>query len=230
MTDDPGMSRRAFLRVRFGRESERHPDVTSSPPKGGDPRRPIMRYPTSTDDVDSGIGGAEPRTRRRRLIPVQRPPGAVDEPTFLDQCTRCDECLKACPHDAIVHAPPRLHEIAGTPIIESDHAPCRMCDDLPCIDVCEPNVLTREVPVMMGTARITEETCIAHRSMTCTVCIEQCPVEGAIVTESGKPHVVEDQCTGCGVCRYVCPAPENAILLMPTFTRPARPETDHRHG
>ncbi|WP_236625063.1 4Fe-4S binding protein [Rhodopirellula sp. SWK7] len=36
----------------------------------------------------------------------------------------------------------------------------------------------------------------------------------------GKPTVVEDACTGCGVCRYVCPAPENAILLMPALARP----------
>ncbi len=37
----------------------------------------------------------------------------------------------------------------------------------------------------------------------------------------GKPTVNEATCTGCGVCRSVCPAPENAILLMPIFLRPA---------
>ncbi len=37
--------------------------------------------------------------------------------------------------------------------------------------------------------------------------------------------VNEETCTGCGVCRYVCPAPENAILLMPAFSRPGLPNT-----
>lgn len=186
-----------------------------------------MRYPRTGEDVDRATGTtADQRTRGRRVIPVLRPPGAVDEPTFLSECTRCDECLHACPHDAIVHAPPRLHEIAGTPMIDADRQPCLMCDDLPCIDACEPGVLTRDVPVMMGTAQIRTQTCLAWNSTTCTVCHEQCPVEGAIVMESGKPRVIEDRCTGCGVCRFVCPAPENAVLLMPTLTRPARGNTD----
>ena len=82
----------------------------------------------------------------------------------------------------------------------------------------------------MGTARITPQTCLAWNAMTCTVCLEQCPVEGAIVMESGKPRVLEEHCTGCGVCRHVCPAPENAVLLMPTFIRPARPENGDDDG
>lgn len=59
---------------------------------------------------------------------------------FLDGCTRCDKCLQGCPHDAIVHAPDRLREAAGTPIIDPDQQPCMMCDDFPCIAACEPNV------------------------------------------------------------------------------------------
>lgn len=72
----------------------------------------------------------------------------------------------------------------------------------------------------MGTARIIEQTCLAHQGTFCSTCMDRCPVPGAIVMQSGRPVVNESLCVGCGVCLYVCPAPQNAILLMPTFQRP----------
>lgn len=190
-----------------------------------------MRYPKTLDEAAAGdrpASDAAPAdsalaatAARRRTIPVLRPPGAIDEESFLAGCTRCQDCGKACPHDAIRLAPERLREAAGTPIIDADRAACLMCADFPCIAACEPGVLTHDVAKMMGTAKITEHLCLAHHSTTCTVCSERCPVDGAIQVERGKPVIDEQVCTGCGVCRYVCPAPENAILLMPTFLRPS---------
>lgn len=194
-----------------------------------------MRYPKSLrevaagDDRDDSANSAASvvaTEARRRTIPVLRPPGAIDEPLFLDGCTRCDKCIQACPHDAIVHAPDRMREAAGTPIIDPDHQPCMMCEDFPCITACEPNVLTPLIPKMMGTAKVTQHLCLAHHGTTCTVCSERCVVDGAIEVTNGKPTVNESICTGCGVCRYVCPAPENAILLMPSFLRPS-PAPNH---
>lgn len=167
--------------------------------------------------TDLGIKSA-PRT-----IPVFRPPGAVDELQFLAGCTKCGDCITACPYQAIRKANGRLGQVAGTPIIEPDVQACLMCEDFPCITSCKPGVLTRSVPPVMGTARVTPQLCLAHHHTTCTVCIERCPVEGAIHVHDGKPTIDENICTGCGVCRYVCPAPENAILLMPAFARPGLP-------
>ncbi len=158
-----------------------------------------------------------------RTIPVFRPPGAIEEQQFLAGCTRCGDCITACPYDAIRNAPERLGAVAGTPIIGADIAACLMCSDFPCIAACEPGVLNRSIPVVMGTAQVTPHLCLAHHGTTCTVCSERCPVEGAIEVSQGKPTIREAVCTGCGVCRYVCPAPENAILLMPTFSRPSLP-------
>lgn len=179
----------------------------------------IARYPKTLHDVNKERGD-----RRGPTIPVLRPPGAIDEPSFLAQCTRCDECIKSCPHDAIIHAPARFRHAAGTPMIDPMNQPCWLCEDRPCIEACEPGVLTRAIETLMGTARINEETCLAHNNTFCTVCSEQCPVEGAIaIDDRGRPSVVEETCTGCGVCQYVCPAPENAVLIMPAFSRPTRP-------
>ncbi len=57
--------------------------------------------------------------------------------------------------------------------------------------------------------------CLAYQNSFCSVCKERCPEQGAIISERGIPHVVPDACTGCNICREVCPAPTNAILMVP---------------
>ena len=61
--------------------------------------------------------------------------------------------------------------------------------------------------------------CLAYTSF-CTVCAERCPVPGAMKVEQGIPMVVPDICTGCGVCHNVCPAPTNAVLVLPRRRTP----------
>ncbi|TWU37391.1 4Fe-4S dicluster domain-containing protein [Novipirellula artificiosorum] len=195
----------------------RYPKPDSEPKASTTQLHGISVEPVAATDA------ALPKSRQR-TIPVFRPPGAIAEETFLAGCTRCSDCIDACPHDAIRKAPDRLAAIAGTPVLEADTAACMMCDDFPCIAACKPGVLTQSIPAVMGTALVTEHLCLAHHSTTCTVCSERCPVQGAIRVMDGKPTICEDVCTGCGVCRYVCPAPENAILLMPAFSRPPLPD------
>lgn len=61
--------------------------------------------------------------------------------------------------------------------------------------------------------------CLAYTSF-CSVCAERCPVPGAMKVEKGIPMVVPDACTGCGVCHDVCPAPTNAVLVLPRRRTP----------
>ena len=56
--------------------------------------------------------------------------------------------------------------------------------------------------------------CLALTSF-CAACVERCPVAGAMAVQDGMPQVVADVCTGCGICQQVCPAPTNAVLLLP---------------
>ena len=155
-----------------------------------------------------------------RAMPVFRPPGAIEETRFVAGCTRCNECAAACPYDAIRPAPERLGQIGGTQFIEADRQACLMCADFPCISACEPRVLSHSIDKVLGTAVVTEHLCSAYHETPCSVCHEQCPVDGAIETNDGKPKDVESVCNGCGVCRQVCPAPENEILLMTMLQRP----------
>jgi ferredoxin len=60
--------------------------------------------------------------------------------------------------------------------------------------------------------------CLAYQRSFCSTCVERCPVPGAITLEGGLPRVNPDLCTGCRVCHDLCPAPRNAILLVPRRT------------
>lgn len=219
-------SRRDLIQGRFWRliPSDRFAPMVTRLPK---PKKqePVNELPRSIRGIN--IEPVPPTNLGNRpttpTIPVHRPPGAIDEFQFLAGCTRCGDCMTACPYDAIIKAPERLGSVAGTPVIEADAAACMMCVDFPCIASCEPGVLVDSIPPIMGTARVTEHLCLAHHHTTCTVCSERCPVDTAITLTDGKPIINEDICTGCGVCRYVCPAPENAILLLPAFSRPEKP-------
>ncbi len=68
-------------------------------------------------------------------------------------------------------------------------------------------------------ALILDRFCLAHQGSFCSVCVEQCPEMGAIVTAQGKPSVVPEWGTGGRGCQMVGPAPKNAI-----FTVAAKPK------
>lgn len=78
----------------------------------------------------------------------------------------------------------------------------------------EPAASANTVAVIQG------RHCLALTSF-CAACVERCPVAGAIQVANGMPAVVPDVCTGCGICQTVCPAPVNAVLMLPR--RPKRP-------
>jgi MauM/NapG family ferredoxin protein len=155
--------------------------------------------------------------REERVMPLLRPPGARPEMEFLKMCTQCGDCLVACPYRALFLAPARFRQAAGTPMFDPTQQPCWMCEDTPCITACKPLALRTDPGTFprMGVARIQVYDCLAHQDTTCTSCVERCPSPGALVLETGRPRIIPDRCTGCGVCQHVCPAPRNAILLLP---------------
>lgn len=62
-----------------------------------------------------------------------------------------------------------------------------------------------------ATASIDEETCLPF----CSVCIEHCPVPGALTLIAGRILVDPTACNGCGACVPVCPSPASPIRLVP---------------
>jgi Pyruvate/2-oxoacid:ferredoxin oxidoreductase delta subunit len=83
---------------------------------------------------------------------------------------------------------------------------------------------TSKADAQVRVAIIQGRHCLAYTSF-CSVCSERCPVAGAIKVEQGIPQVIADACTGCGVCQDVCPAPVNAVLVLPRQRIPRLPQT-----
>jgi ferredoxin-type protein NapF len=215
MPDEPHLSRRELLRGRIlGRVIADAAKAVGAAEWGSQsaPNRQAEEPAASSGARDFG---------RRFALPIHRPPGAIDEVSFLSGCTRCNECITACPVSAIVHAPARFREAAGTPMIDLQSSACVMCEDTPCIAACKPGVLRADQPRKMGVAWIQTMACLAHTGSFCTVCSERCPVPGVIEVTAGKPRIRADACVGCGVCAAVCPAPINAIVVMPLADRPS---------
>jgi Na+-translocating ferredoxin:NAD+ oxidoreductase RNF subunit RnfB len=71
--------------------------------------------------------------------------------------------------------------------------------------------------------------CIALTSY-CSVCVERCPEPGAIDSRDLMPMIVPDLCTGCGICHQVCPAPTNAVLMLPRKSSKKEPSADGSFG
>ena len=144
-----------------------------------------------------------------KRAPLLRPPGAVTERQFLQDCTRCDKCIHACPKDAIVKAPKKFgFLVMGTPYIDPMKTPCVMCDDLPCISACPDNALLPvDSPgeVNMGYAILDKKKCQAYGDTFCQQCIIDCPIPGAITqNKDQQPQFYKKICTGCGVCVRSC--------------------------
>lgn len=177
------------------------------------------------DSVTKAAGNAltrqesEPSPETGRPIPTFRPPHAAPESQFDDLCTKCEDCINACPHDAIVHAPIQLRGVARSPIIDPSDKACQMCHDFPCVQACDTGALDMQYPVKIGTAMLSNHDCLAVNRLGCSVCSERCPEEGAIVREKGSPRFNPAKCTGCGICHELCPAPRNAVIMLP---RPAK--------
>jgi ferredoxin len=78
-----------------------------------------------------------------------------------------------------------------------------------CVAVC-PSGALREVSAeetRMGSAVVDRETCVAWTgTLLCRTCYNVCPFpDEAIDLPMLRPEVLEDGCTGCGICVHACP-------------------------
>lgn len=145
-----------------------------------------------------------------------RPPGALPEAAFLGACTRCGECSRMCPVQAIKPLGVEYGFAAGTPALNLSLQACVMCTNMPCATVCPTDALMVPEELWRGTmiASITidSERCIAYRDVECGICARACPVgERALkVNDRGRP-VLGPDCTGCGTCISACVTSPSSI-------------------
>jgi len=148
-----------------------------------------------------------------------RPPGAVEEALFLERCTRCGDCLPACPYGSIKKDPAN-----GYPIIFANESPCQLCEDFPCVAACETEALVplgERAEVRMGLAVVNPATCTADQG--CRFCISRCPCEAIMVVgyDDAYPTVDQEKCVGCGICEQVCGTVNDKVAIKVYSGRPA---------
>ncbi|MBI5316901.1 MAG: 4Fe-4S binding protein [Nitrospirae bacterium] len=178
------------------------------------------------DSVISTVKAARELVKQAEGVPAEpppppmrmdwlRPPGAVEEPLFLERCTKCNDCVTACPPGAIA-----AHPRDGTPVLFADQSPCLLCEDLPCITACETEALLPVegiTHVRMGIATVSHRLCTAGQG--CHACVSKCPTD-ALSMDVAFLHlsVVKEACVGCGMCEMVCKTVNDhvAIRVVPS--------------
>ena len=170
----------------------------------------------------TGAGMALDRYADRLAPHVIRPPGAITEFEFLIACTRCGECSKACPANAILTLDHRAGAASGTPFLDPHkYRPCIACKDTPCITACDDEALMPLAieDAAMGTAKIDRSTCKPWSDKgECTRCIGACPFPGdaILADEDGKPFIDPRHCIGCGLCVRACPTRPRSVKIKPS--------------
>jgi ferredoxin-type protein NapF len=148
-----------------------------------------------------------------------RPPWAVAEDRFVEQCTRCGDCVGACPRGLI-----RARD-GGFPEIAFEHRGCTFCRA--CLEACDAHALDARKPAFMARVTVAEH-CLARNRVECRACGDACderalrfvPALGGI----SRFVVGVERCTGCGACVASCPV--GAISMTVTTARPARSDED----
>lgn len=197
---DSTMNRRAFLTGWWKRGSSKEPRRCEAPTP-------------QTPDRAERRPAATVRKPAAYTMPPLRPPGAGEERAFLERCDACGECVRACPYDALVQGRGSDGRSAA-PEFEMARAPCRLCPDRPCVSACPTGALDASRPTRIGRAHLKIMDCLATRLSACAVCVERCPVDGAITLVGGKPRIQAARCVGCGECLFRCPAPTKAIAII----------------
>jgi ferredoxin-type protein NapG len=152
-------------------------------------------------------------------------------------CTRCGDCVDACPHHIVFPLSSRLGvQVAGTPALDLLDKGCHLCDDWPCVEACKPRALVMpevdaddgkpnevnepDLP-LMALARVDMQTCLPYIGPECCACRGVCPVPNAMSWETEQPHINPDLCVGCALCREACILDPKAITIESKYGPPS---------
>ena len=182
---------------------------------------PVERALSELDKLDRPRPAATPAPTPQPPSELWlRPPGALKEKDYLESCSRCGECVRVCPAEAI-----KLQGGSGNgaPYIDADTRACVACDGLYCMSNCPTGALkpTPLVQIKMGTAVWHEHVCTRttlHDD--CRRCVDVCPIgTAAIDLVAGQIQVKPLGCIGCGLCQQDCPTTPRAIRVIPKAAR-----------
>jgi len=167
-----------------------------------------------------------------------RPPGAVDEHSFLGLCIKCGQCLQVCPFHSIKLADWAKGAGEGTPYIDANIRACWACEAVPCVLACPSGALDHECSTIqdshMGIAVLEfPDSCLA---------ISNTPIPKGFSTKmhrftDGVNNVTQQELDllekldsyedkQCTLCADMCPIPNpmSAISMVSDKDGGRRPE------
>ena len=166
----------------------------------------------------------EPNLRRRAFLRGRspkfnkaaiHPPWSLPFADFINNCERCDNCIKACPEKIIVRGD------GGFPEVNFTQGECIFCTD--CVEACDANAF--------HTGDLKEEnawdlsvtilpSCLSINAVMCRACGDHCDTDAIhFKLQTGGvsiPEVIQEDCTGCGACLYACPNQSISIVVNST--------------
>ena len=159
----------------------------------------------------------------RKVAPESylRPPGALPEVAFLAACTRCGDCISACPPFALRKVASSGGLAAGTPYIDPTIQACVACPDMPCAKACPTDALTLPPQGWTGyrlaAVELVPERCVTFTGTLCRACADACPVGSAALEmdADGHPVLKAEGCVGCGCCIRACITSPSSYTLRP---------------
>ncbi len=143
----------------------------------------------------------------RTLTKVIHLPWQALDVEFTDACTRCGNCLTACPEHIIVKGS------GGFPQIDFKLGECTFC--AACVEACEvPVLFDRQRVAFHHTVNINDQ-CLPHRGIACQSCADVCEPNAIQFRWNDRrlrePAIDNNLCNRCGACVAVCPS--DAISL-----------------
>lgn len=130
-----------------------------------------------------------------------RPPWAIAESLFTEQCERCDACVSVC-HSKIIK-----RGASGFPEMDFSRHGCDFCRA--CVQSCPSGALNKTAESPWSVQASFKSHCLAERGVTCRSCADVCEhraIRFRLVV-GGRAHIEFDSqaCTGCGECVALCP-------------------------
>lgn len=171
------------------------------------------------------------------------PPGAQSVEDCAEKCTRCYECVRACPSGIIgVRKAGALPELLMPEIVFLDDSPadrpsqcqpdCNACSQSCPTGALVPLELPQKRQRQIGLAVVRKEHCLGwHDHQACMVCQYACPyqaIEESEMRAGGEvipcPVVNPDRCRGCNACVLACVAETKALHVVAVARQRQLPE------